>query len=51
MGVLKQIYGFILLSVSKFAVKKNICEICDLNYHSSSANLLGFAVGGDEKYL
>ena len=47
-----EIYGFLLLSVGKFAVKKKtICEICDLNYHSSSAKLLGFAMSRDEKYL
>jgi len=43
--LLKQIYGFFLLSVGKFA------DICDLNYHSPSAYLLGFAMGGDEKYM
>ena len=46
-----EIYGFFLLSVGNFAVKKTVCEICDLNYHSSSANLLGFAMSRAEKYL
>ena len=35
----------------KFAVKTNISEFCDLNYHSPSVNLQGFAIGRDEKYL
>jgi len=39
-------------SFGKFAVKKkNICAFCDLNYHSPSVNLQGFAFGRDEKYL
>jgi len=38
-------------SFGKFAVKKTICEFCDLNYHSPSVNLQGFAIGSGEKYL
>ena len=38
-------------SFGKFAVKKNISEFCDLNYHSPSLNLQGFAIGRDEKRL
>jgi len=38
-------------SFGKFSVKKNISEFCDLNYHSPSVNLQGFAIGRDEKYL
>jgi len=39
-------------SFGKFAIKKKyICAFCDLNYHSPSVNLQGFAIGCDEKYL
>ena len=38
-------------SFGKFAVKKNISEFCDLNYHSPLVNLRGFAIGRDEKRL
>jgi len=38
-------------SFGKFAVKKSICAFCDLNYHSPSVNLQGFAIGRSEKYL
>ena len=31
--------------------KKYISEFCDLNYHSPSVNLQGFAIGRDEKHL
>jgi len=41
----------LISSFGKFAVKKNICEFCGLNYHSPSVNLQGFANGRDEKYL
>jgi len=30
---------------------KDVFEICDLNYRSPSVNLMGFAIGRDEKYL
>ena len=49
----EQIFGLFFLSVGKFAIKKDkdVCEICDLNYRSPSVNLMGFAIGRDEKYL